>query len=106
MIAYHVVTTTQADIDLLNIDDYISTNLLAPMSAKKILGKIERKIASLALAPERGTRYEKEPWFSRNVRIVQVAHYKIIFQVDRSSKTVTILHVAYARRDLDRVLNQ
>ena len=104
MIRYKVFTTAQADLDILNIEDYISTELLMPASAEKIIRALERKVQSLSIIPDRGNLYEKEPWRSRGVRIVQVRHYKIIYYIDKAKKTVTILHVAYARQDIDRLL--
>ncbi len=104
MITYHTLVTDQAKLDLYNIDEYISVELLAPHSAQKILGSIERKINSLRVFPERGVLYDKEPWHSKGVRVVQVKHYKIVFQIDKKARSVTILHIIYAKRDLDALM--
>lgn len=105
MTTYHVLVTTQAAIDLQNIDDYISNELLAPTSAIKIISSIKRKIRALSLFPERGAAYRKEPWLSRGTRIVQVKNYKILFMVNKRDKTVTVLHISYSRRDIDKLLD-
>lgn len=105
MIMYRITLTTQAEIDLLGIDDYISNELLAPASARKIISAIERKIKSLQTFPERCSRYEHEPWLSRGIRITRAKHYSILFRIDKNAKTVTVLHISYARRNLDQVLS-
>lgn len=104
MITYRTLVTDQAKLDLYNIDEYISVELLAPNSAQKILNSIERKINSLKIFPERGALYDKEPWRSKEVRIVQIKHYKIVFKIDKKAHTVTILHIIYAKRDIDALM--
>ena len=106
MTPYKVLTTHQSGNDIRGIDDYISTELLMPASASKIVKEIKKRIQSLKFIPERGARYPNEPWFSRNVRTTHVKNYLIIYRVDKRRRKVTILNVVYSRRDIDAVLKQ
>lgn len=104
MTTYDILTTDQAEIDIQNIDDYISTELLLPDSALNIVRAIRRKINSLSIFPERGTIYKKDGWKDSKVRLVKVKNYVVLFIVDKKARTVIILHVAYSKQDLDKLL--
>lgn len=106
-IKYHIHSTTQAKIDLQNIDDYISNELLVPASAIKIISSIKRKIKALSLFPESsGVLYGKEKWRQRSVRTAHVKNYTIVYHVNKRTHIVTILHVSYSRRDIEKLLTK
>ena len=105
MTIYKVFITAQAEIDIRNIDDYISNELFCPDKAVKIVELIERKVKTLSFFPERGRLYKAGKWAAYNVRVVSVKKYSILFYVDKENKIVTVLHVAYSRRDIDKLLH-
>lgn len=105
MITYRVTITTQAEIDISSIDDYISNDLLMPKSARSITGFIRRKIFSLSINPERGRIYENNSWQGLDIRSVRVKNYLVIFAVNKKSRQVIILHVEYSRRDIEELLH-
>ena len=55
--------------------------------------------------PKRYRKYEKEPWKSRELHILSVDNYVILYIPNSDKKVVTILRVMYAGRDIDNQLN-
>ncbi len=72
---YDVTFTEQAENDLRGIFEYIAFDLLSPENAAGQLDRIEEKILSLGEYPEKFRQYEREPWKSRNTRVVPVDNY-------------------------------
>jgi toxin ParE1/3/4 len=67
--------------------------------------RIEKAAYSLDQLPERFRRYEKEPWRSRNLRVMPVDNYIIFYIVDNETGTVTVIRVMYGRRDTEKELD-
>ena len=63
------------------------------------------RICRLDTMPERYRKYEKEPWKSRELRVLPVDNYVVLYIPDNDKKVVTILRVMYAGRDIDIQLN-
>ena len=103
---YSVSISEQAAADLHGIYQYIAGQLLSTINAAAQLSRLEQVIYSLKQMPERYRRYDKEPWYSRGVRIVPVDHYCILYHPDQERKHVTILRIVYGGRDLDKVLRE
>lgn len=101
---YEVVISDPAERDLYGIFEYIAFHLQSVENATGQVGRFEAQIASLDRMPECYRRYEREPWFSRGVRIVPVDNYCVFYIPAHVKKTVTILRVVYGGRDIDRVL--
>ncbi len=72
--SYEINMTTQAQNDLRDIFEYIAFTLQSPQNAAGQLDRLEGSIDSLAQMPERFRVYDKEPWRSRNLRIMPVDH--------------------------------
>jgi len=101
---YSVKITPEAGDDLRSIGEYISVNLHSEWAALNQLKRLEKAIRSLDYMPERFRLYDKEPWRSRNMRILVVDNYLVFYIVRESDKTVTVMRVMYYRRDADRQL--
>jgi len=67
---------------------------------------LEKGIASLHQMPERFRVYDKEPWRSRNLRIMLVDNYLIFYIPDHDKKTVTVLRVMYGGRSIEKHLSE
>lgn len=102
---YKVMLSEQADTDLRGIFEYIAFTLQVPETAARQLDRLEEHILSLDTLPERYRKYEKEPWNSRGLRILPVDHYVVLYIPDTTAKTVTVLRVMYAGRNIDMQLN-
>ena len=67
---------------------------------------MESNILKLKEMPERFSVFEKEPWKSRNLRVMPVDNYLVFYIPDKLTKTVNILRVMYGGRDTEKQLNQ
>ena len=76
---YEVEVSEQADRDLREIFEYIAFELQSPENAIGQLDRLEEQILSLDAMPKRYRKYEKEPWKSRELRILPVDNYVILY---------------------------
>lgn len=100
---YEVEISTQADLDLRMIYEYIAFALKSPMNAFNQLDRLEKNIMDLRQMPERFHRYEKEPWYSRGLRVMYVDNY-CVFYITNSKNIVSILRILYGGRNIDKQL--
>ncbi len=103
---YEIKLTPKAKHDLRGIFEYIAFHLQSVQNAANQLDRLEQGIASLARMPERFRAYEKEPWRSRNLRIMPVDRYLVFYIPDKEKKDITVLRVMYGGRDIDRQLKE
>ncbi|MCR5250732.1 MAG: type II toxin-antitoxin system RelE/ParE family toxin [Lachnospiraceae bacterium] len=103
---YDVILTEQAEKDLRGIFEYIAFELLSPENAVGQLDRIEKRILSLGEYPEKFRRYDREPWKSRNTRVVPVDNYIVFYIPDEEKSLVTVIRVMYSGRDIDKQLNE
>lgn len=101
---YEVIATEQAESDLRGIYEYIAFELLAPENAKGQVARLEEMILGLEEFPNRFRQYEKEPWYSRGLRIMPVDNYLVFYIPNQKEMTVTIIRIMYAGRDIDQRL--
>ena len=102
---HEVEVSEQADRDLREIFEYIAFELQSPENVIGQLNRLEEQILSLDAMPKRYRKYEKEPWKSRELHILSVDNYVILYIPNSDKKVVTILRVMYAGRDIDNQLN-
>ena len=98
---YEVIITDQANADLRGIYEYITFELLSPDNAAGQLERLEKRIMALEEFPEKFRPYEKEPWYSRGVRVMPVDNYLVFYILDKREKVVEILRVMYTGRNID-----
>ena len=103
---YEVRLTTEAENDLRGIFEYIAFELQSPQNAAGQLDRLEQSIMSLDQMPERFRVYEKEPWHSRDLRIMPVDNYLVFYIPNHEEQTVKIMRVIYGGRDIDKHLNR
>lgn len=101
---YEIIITEQADVDLRGIYEYIAFELLAPDNATGQLARIEESIVALEQFPEKFRCYEKEPWYSRGIRVMPVDNFLVFYISDKEAGTVTVIRVMFAGRDVDNQL--
>lgn len=102
---YKIFIAEKAEEDLSEIFEYLAYKLLAGENAVRQTERIEQAIMSLDEFPERNRIYEKEPWKSRNLRIMPIDRYMVFYVVDNGKATVTILRVMYGKRDITSLWN-
>ena len=103
---YEVRLTTEAENDLRGIFEYIAFELQSPQNAAGQLDRLEQSIMPLDQMPERFRVYEKEPWHSRDLRIMPVDNYLVFYIPNHEEQTVKIMRVIYGGRDIDKQLNR
>ena len=103
---YEVRLTTEAENDLRGIFEYIAFELQSPQNAAGQLDRLEQSIMSLDQMPERFRVYEKEPWHSRDLRIMPVDNYLVFYIPNHEEQTVKIMRVIYGGRDIDKQLHR
>ena len=103
---FRVNITRQAEEDLRGIFEYIAYELHSFQNAVGQRGRLEEEIGSLERMPDRYRAYEREPWFSRGLRIMPVDNYLVFYIPCRDTQTVDVIRVQYGGRDLDTQLNQ
>ncbi len=103
---YSVKISKQAENDLRSIYEYIAFELKSSQNAQGQLGRLESNILKLKEMPKRFSVYEKEPWKSRNLRVMPVDNYLVFYIPDKENKIVNIVRVMYGGRDTEKQLNQ
>jgi len=102
---YDVTLTEQARHDMRTIYEYIADTLMEQTVAEKQLTHIENAVYSLEEMPERFRRYEKEPWRSRNLRVMPVNNYVVLYTVNNKSHIVTVIRIMYGKRNVEKELD-
>ena len=97
--SYEVKITKQALNQMQDIVDYISSELLAPVAADRLLDKMEEVIKSLSLYPGKYALIEEEPWRSEGIRKIVVKNFLVYFWIDEANENVQITAVIYSKRD-------
>lgn len=102
---YSVKISKQAENDLRSIYEYIAFELQSLQNAQGQIGRLESNILKLKEMPERFSVFEKEPWKSRNLRVMPVDNYLVFYIPDKETETVTVIRVMYGGRDTEKQLN-
>lgn len=102
--SYKVNLTPQAKDDLRGIFEYIAFDLQSPQNAIGQFERLESSIVSLKEMSERFRIYDKEPWKSRNLRVMPVDNYLVLYIPDHEENVVTVLRVLYGGRNIDKQL--
>ena len=103
---YKIKVTHQAKEHLAIIREYITTELQAPIVAKRMLELLKSEMMSLHTMPYRVKLIDEQPWGKLGFRKIRVKNYYIYFLVDENRKEVQILAVIYVRRDQTRQLEE
>lgn len=101
---YKVEMTPRAKDDLRHLYKYIAIDLQSPKTAAGQLYRLEEYIDSLSEMSERFRVYDKEPWRSRNLRIMHVNNYLVFYIPNHTDKVVSIVRVMYGGRYVDNEL--
>ena len=99
---YDVKISEQARLDMKSIYERIVYVIMEPSIAEKQYTRIENAIYGLDQMPERHRQYEKEPWRSRNLRVMPVDNYIVFYIVNNMERTVTAMRVMYGGRNIEK----
>ena len=84
---------------------HIAETLMEPVIAEKQYTRIETAVYSLDQMPERFRQYEKEPWRSRNLRVMPVDNYIVFYTVDNEKQVVMVIRIMHGRRNTEKELD-
>ncbi len=105
MKVFKVNITPRATEDMQAIFEYIAYTLEVPQIAFKLLDRIESEIFSLSSMPEKFRRFEFETQKERNLRIMSVDNYVVLYIVNDEKSEVTVIRILYGGRDIEKQLN-
>ena len=103
---YTIFIAKKAEEDLGEIFEYLAYKVMAGENAVRQLNRIQTAIESLDEMPLRNRVYDKEPWKTRNLRIMPVDNYLVFYLTETEMLKVTILRIMYGRRDLTNIFNE
>ena len=96
--------TEPAQTDLMEIDDYISLELKAPVAAKNLLLSIYEVIQKLSFSPQGYSKVRDDRLGAQGYRWIGVKNYVIFYIIDAKSKTVRVERILYGRRNWKHIL--
>ena len=96
---YSVMLMNRAVRDLDGIYDYIAKTLSEPVTALKLVDRIEDAIMSLEHIPYRCSERKVGAYRGRGYRQLFVENYTVIFRVDEAKKLVIVVTVRYSQSE-------
>ena len=93
---YSVKLMSRALRDLDKIYDYISHTLVEPVTALKLVERIENAIFSLETMPYRCPERRRGAYAYRGYRQLLVENYTVIYRIQESEKQVIVVTVRYS----------
>lgn len=100
---YTIYIAKKAEEDLGKIFEYLAYKVMAGENAVRQLNRIQTAIESLDEMPLRNRVYDKEPWKTRNLRIMPVDNYLVFYLTETEVLKVTILRIMYGGRDITNI---
>lgn len=100
---YTIFIAKKAEEDLGKIFEYLAYKVMAGENAVRQLNRIQTAIESLDEMPLRNRVYDKEPWKTRNLRIMPVDNYWVFYLTETDLLKVTILRIMYGGRDITNI---
>jgi len=99
MASYRVDISEPAEEDLRGIVRYISSQLLAPITAIQMVETIEEQLSKLSDMPGRYPVVRDDRLASMGYRRLDIKNYTAFFTVNEKEKVVDVERILYARRD-------
>lgn len=90
--------------DLKSIVRYISHDLEAPQTAKKLLSKIDREAKKTAANPLRCPVYISAGKLKYEYRVLHINSYSIFYAIE--NEKIEIHRILHARRNIQQVLTE
>jgi len=90
---------------LLNVSNYISEILKAPLAAENLLLEAEKEIGNLCDFPLSCPLVRDTYFATKGVRFLTIRNYLVFYTANESTQVVTIIRFLYARRDWASLLD-
>ena len=101
---YRVIVTAPAKMDLIEIDDYISIELNAPIAAKKFADAAEEILGKLSFLPQGHPKVRNDRLAAKGYRWIGVKNYVAFYLINEKTKVVTVERILYGRRNWMHIL--
>lgn len=98
--------TEKAQHDLVNILQYIDSDLNNRTAAQTLGRKIFATIDSARNFPEIGKLVENEFLSDKTVRRLLVDNYTVFYKTEEKKKTLYVLRIVYGKSNLDEILRK
>lgn len=96
---YKVEFTEVCKEEMIEIYRYISENLVAENSAKKLMKKIKKAIMNLDTMPFLYAKIKKNYGVERDYRRIVVDNFVVLYTVDIDIKKIYIVHIYYGGKN-------
>ncbi len=103
---YEVILTPDAQYDLDELENYISTNFHAPDIAEQYVDDILAEIYALETRAKHFRLVDDEPWHSRGQRRMNARNFAVFYILIEDEKAVFVQNVIYQKRDIPQVLKE
>jgi addiction module RelE/StbE family toxin len=90
--------------DMLEIVEYISGELKSPAAAERLAEEFVSSAQRICEFPYANNLYTPIKPLEKEYRRIIVNNYLMFYTVDEQSKTVTVMRVIYAKRDIEKQL--
>lgn len=101
--SYRFTEKAQQDFD--EIMRYISVDLANPAAAQNLGRKIFGQIDMVRAFPDSGVLIDNEFISDKTVRKLSVDNYIIYYKAHYDEKTISVICIAYGKRNLDKILS-
>ena len=96
---YEVEYTEECIEEMVEIYNYISTELKSDNVAKKLISKVNEKILSLEKIPDIYMKIGKSDKLNREYHRMVVKNYIVLYTIDYDNKKVYISRMIYGKRN-------
>lgn len=96
---YEVEFTEDCIKEIDDIYEYISGKLMASLSAKRLMRKIEREVMLLEKNPKIYVEVDLMDKLKRKYRRMILNNYVVLYTVDEESRKVYVAHMYYGKRN-------
>jgi len=104
MVKYRVYISDSAEEDLCGIVKYISSQLVAPITAAKMMDTIGMALIKLSEIPHAYPNVKDERLTLMGYRRVVIKNYIAFFTINEKEKVIDVERILYARRDWANLL--
>ena len=101
---YRLKFTSQAEVDLDEVYEYITHHLFAPETAENLMNKIETSIMRLKVFPYACSFVLDEPLKKRGYRKLIVDNYIVFYLVNEQEHQVIIMRILYGASNYQTIL--
>lgn len=97
--AYEVEFTKDCIDEMDEIYNYISNELIASQSAKRLMQQVKENVLALEWLPRLYSKIEKKDRLEREYRRMVIKNYVLLYTIDECNKIVYVSHMYYGKQN-------